>query len=119
LLLDGSWSGTGHVSVLGPEDLSFNDMAQIMSEVLSQPVRYQQIPGKALKDRLTRARMSDAMAQATVDMMIAKDQAWITPSRAPRSPPLRPASDSGARKSSSRPSWPDAATVTSTARSSR
>ena len=74
LLLDGSWSGAGHVAVLGPEDLSFNDMAQIMSEVLSQPVRYQQIPGQALKDRLTGAGMSDAMAQATVDMMIAKDQ---------------------------------------------
>jgi uncharacterized protein YbjT (DUF2867 family) len=74
LLLDDSWSGTGHVAVLGPEDLSFNDMAQIMSEVLGKPVRYQQIPARALKDRLTGAGMSDAMAQGTVDMMIAKDQ---------------------------------------------
>ena len=74
LLLDESWSGNGHVAVLGPEDLSFNDMAQIMSEVLGQPVRYQQIPPQALKDRLTGAGMSDAMAQATVDMMTAKNQ---------------------------------------------
>ena len=74
LLRDDSWSGTGHVAVLGPEDLSFNDMAQIMSEVLGKPVRYQQIPAQALKDRLTGAGMSDAMAQGTVDMMIAKDQ---------------------------------------------
>ena len=74
LLLDESWSGNGHLAVLGPEDLSFNDMAQIMSEVLGQPVRYQQIPAQALKDRLTGAGMSDAMAQATVDMMTAKDQ---------------------------------------------
>jgi uncharacterized protein YbjT (DUF2867 family) len=74
LLLDDSWSGNGHVAVLGPEDLSFNDMAQIMSEVLGQPVRYQQIPPQALKDRLTGTGMSDAMAQATVDMMTAKDQ---------------------------------------------
>jgi uncharacterized protein YbjT (DUF2867 family) len=74
LLLDDSWSGPGHVAVLGPEDLSFNDMAQIMSEVLGKPVRYQQIPGQALKDRLTGAGMSDAMAQGTVDMMVAKDQ---------------------------------------------
>src|SRR5580700_5577138 len=34
LLLDPSWSGVGEVPSLGPEDLSFNDMAQIMSEVL-------------------------------------------------------------------------------------
>ena len=27
VLLDESWSGAGHVAVLGPEDLSFNDMA--------------------------------------------------------------------------------------------
>ena len=74
LLLDDSWSGTGHVAVLGPQDLSFNDMAQIMSEVLGKPVRYQQIPAQALKDRLTGAGMSDAMAQATADMMAAKDQ---------------------------------------------
>jgi uncharacterized protein YbjT (DUF2867 family) len=74
LLMDESWSGHGHVAVLGPEDLSFTDMAQIMSEVLDQPVRYQQIPAEALKDRLTGAGMSDAMAQATVDMMVAKDQ---------------------------------------------
>jgi uncharacterized protein YbjT (DUF2867 family) len=74
LLLDDSWSGPGHVAVLGPEDLSFNDMAQIMSEVLGRPVLYQQIPAEALKNRLTGAGMSDAMAQATVDMMVAKDQ---------------------------------------------
>ena len=74
LLLDDSWSGPGHAAVLGPEDLSFNDMAQIMSEMLGQPVRYQQIPAEALKNRLTGAGMSDAMAQATVDMMVAKDQ---------------------------------------------
>jgi hypothetical protein len=43
-------------------------MAQIMSEVLGKPVRFQQIPGKALKDRLTGFGMSEAMAQGTVDM---------------------------------------------------
>ena len=89
LLLDDCWSGAGHVAVLGPEDLSFNDMAQIMSGVLGKPVRYEQIPAQALKDRLTRSGMSDAMAQGTVDMMVAKDQGldnaeprtpeWTTP----------------------------------------
>ena len=34
LLLDDSWSGVGEVPLLGPEDLSFNDMAEIISEVL-------------------------------------------------------------------------------------
>src|SRR6266536_2052407 len=45
LLLDDSWDGVGHVAVLGPEDISYNDMAAIISEVLGKPVRFQQIPG--------------------------------------------------------------------------
>src|SRR5580692_4758249 len=53
VLLDDSWRGPGHVAVLGPEDLSFNDMAQIMSEVLGQPVRYQQIPAEPLTPEST------------------------------------------------------------------
>jgi uncharacterized protein YbjT (DUF2867 family) len=74
LLLDPSWSGQGHVAVLGPEDLSFDDMAQVMSEVLGKPVRFQQMPGEAFKARLTGFGMSEAMAQGTLDMMVAKNQ---------------------------------------------
>ena len=73
LLLDHSWSGQDSVPVLGPEDLSNNDMAQIMSEVLGKPVGFQQIPGEAFKARLTGFGMSDAMAQGMLDMMLAKD----------------------------------------------
>jgi uncharacterized protein YbjT (DUF2867 family) len=73
LLLDDTWSGVGEVPVLGPEDLSFDDMAQIMSEVLQRPVRFQQIPGEVYKDRLIQVGMSQAMAQGMVDMALAKD----------------------------------------------
>lgn len=68
LLLDDSWSGVGSVSVLGPEDLSYNDMARMMSDVLSRPVRFQQISGEAFKARLMERGMSEAMAQANADM---------------------------------------------------
>src|SRR6266536_2033207 len=44
LLLDETWSGVEEVPVLGPEDLSFNDMAEIMSEVLGKEIRFQRIP---------------------------------------------------------------------------
>jgi uncharacterized protein YbjT (DUF2867 family) len=74
LLLDRSWSGPGHVAVLGPEDLSLDDMAKIMSEVLGKHVRFQQIPGEAFKARLTGFGTSEAMAQATLDMMVAKNE---------------------------------------------
>jgi uncharacterized protein YbjT (DUF2867 family) len=74
LLLDDSWSGQDAVPVLGPEDLSHNDMAQIMSEVLQRPIRFQQIPVEAFKSRLTDHGVSEAMAQGTADMMTAKDR---------------------------------------------
>lgn len=74
LLLDHTWSGVESRPVLGPEDLSYNDMARIMSEVLGRPVRYQQITGSAMKSTLTGFGMSDAMAQAMVDMIAAYDQ---------------------------------------------
>jgi uncharacterized protein YbjT (DUF2867 family) len=73
LLLDSSWSGQDSVAVLGPEDLSCNDMAQIMSEVLGKRVRFQQIPGEAFKARLTERGVSEAMAQGTLDMMVRKN----------------------------------------------
>jgi uncharacterized protein YbjT (DUF2867 family) len=74
LLLDDSWSGVGTVPVLGPEDLSFNDMAAIMSDVLGRPVRFQRTPDEAFKARLLGFGMTEAMAQAMLDMAVAKDR---------------------------------------------
>jgi uncharacterized protein YbjT (DUF2867 family) len=74
LLLDDSWSGFGEVPLLGPEDLSFNDMAEIISEVLGKEVRFQQITYEAYKARFTGFGMSDAMAQGMTDMAWAKNQ---------------------------------------------
>jgi uncharacterized protein YbjT (DUF2867 family) len=74
LLLDDSWSGTAEVPLLGPEDLSFNDMAQIISEVLAKQVRFQQITFEAYKDRFIGFGMSDAMAQGMTDMAWAKNE---------------------------------------------
>jgi uncharacterized protein YbjT (DUF2867 family) len=73
LLLDPTWTGQEEVPVLGPEDLSNNDLATVISEALGTPVRYRQIPGQALKDQATSFGMSETMAQSLLDMMIAKD----------------------------------------------
>ena len=84
LLLDQSWSGVGSVPVLGPEDLSYNDMATIMSEVLGKPVRFQEIPGETFKARLLQRGMSEAMAQANLDMWVAYNHGLDTAE--PRTP---------------------------------
>jgi uncharacterized protein YbjT (DUF2867 family) len=74
LILDRSWQGQAHLAVLGPEDLSLNDMAQIMSEVLGKSVRFQQISFEAYKAQFIKLGMSDAMAQGMTDMARAKNE---------------------------------------------
>jgi len=74
LLLDGSWTGSGEVACLGPEDLSPKEMAQIISEVLDKEVTFVQVPGPALKERLMGFGFTEGMAQGMVDMFDAKNQ---------------------------------------------
>jgi len=74
LLLEASWSGVEEVPLLGPEDLSYNDMAEIMSQVLGKDVRFQQITFEAYKNRFIRLGTSDAMAQGYTDMAWAKNE---------------------------------------------
>jgi uncharacterized protein YbjT (DUF2867 family) len=74
LLLDRSWTGAGSVPVLGPEDLSPQDMARIMSEVLGTPVRYERQSLADLGATLAGYGMGDALVQGMVAMMRAKDE---------------------------------------------
>ena len=74
LLLDPSWTGQGGLAVLGPENLSFDDMAAVMTEVLGRPIQFQSIPGDAYKAQLMQYGASEVFAQGLVDMMAAKDQ---------------------------------------------
>ena len=73
LLLAASWTGQAEVPVLGPEDLSNDDMAATLSEVLGKPVRFQQVPVDAFRQQLIGFGWSDAMAQGMVDMFVAKE----------------------------------------------
>ncbi|GAB0104371.1 NAD(P)H-binding protein [Nocardia sp. JMUB6875] len=73
LLIDRSWSGVGEVPVLGPEDLSPNDLARTMSEVLGRPISYRWESLDDFRATLTARGTSEAMATAFVDMMRAKE----------------------------------------------
>jgi uncharacterized protein YbjT (DUF2867 family) len=73
LLLDDSWTGSGGVPVLGPQDLSLHEEVRIMSEVLGRPIEYVRTPPEAFKAQLLAGGASESMAQAMVDMSQAKD----------------------------------------------
>ncbi|MFJ4861966.1 NAD(P)H-binding protein [Streptomyces sp. NPDC088748] len=74
LLLNRSWSGIDSIPVLGPQDLSPNDLARIMTEQLGRPVRYEQQPLDELYTDLLGHRIDEAFARAVVDMKRAKSE---------------------------------------------
>ncbi|GAA4974742.1 NAD(P)H-binding protein [Streptomyces hyderabadensis] len=73
LLLDRSWSGTGSVPVLGPRDLSPNDLARIMTEQLGRPVRYERQTFDDLRTTLVGYGLDKDFVDGIVDMKRAKD----------------------------------------------
>ncbi len=73
LLLDDAWTGAGHVAVLGPEDLSADDQAAIITAVLGRPVRYARVSPDALEAQFRERGASDAFVRGYLEMMAAKD----------------------------------------------
>ncbi|MCW2410386.1 MULTISPECIES: NAD(P)H-binding protein [unclassified Sphingobium] len=74
LLTDRDWTGQSDLPVLGPEDLSFDDQAVILSEVIGRPVRYQQISFDQFRQQFLDRGASESFAQGYVDMYRAKDE---------------------------------------------
>ena len=74
LLLDDGWTGSGHEAVLSPEDLSFEDMAAVMTVVLGKPVKCLRTDYDAYKQQFIGRGMSEAMAQGMTDMVRAKSE---------------------------------------------
>ncbi|MFE3634382.1 NAD(P)H-binding protein [Streptomyces cellostaticus] len=73
LLLDGSWSGQGAVPVAGPDELTPDGMAEVLSEVLERPVRCQELSLDAYRMAMTRRGMSGAWARGLADMVAAQN----------------------------------------------
>ena len=74
LLLDRAWTGTDSVPVLGPQDMSPNDLARIMTEQLGRPVRYERQTLDELYTTLVGHGLNEEFVQGVVDMKRAKDE---------------------------------------------
>ena len=74
LLTDKSWSGQEDVPVLGPEELSYNDLAVIISDVIGREVRYEQVSFDDLEAQLRAAGMNGDFVNAYVEMLRAKNE---------------------------------------------
>ncbi len=60
--------------MLGPQDLSPNDMARIMSEELGRPVRYARESLDAMRSTMLAYGLNAAFVEGMVDMKRAKDR---------------------------------------------
>lgn len=73
LLLDASWSGQARVPVVSPDNLTPDDMAEVISGTLGRTVRYRQVPAADRQAALLRRGASQAMAQDMADMTEAQN----------------------------------------------
>lgn len=74
MLADEAWDGQEETPILGPEDLSFDDQAAIISSVIGRDVRYQQISFDAFRQQFLDRGASASFAEGYVDMYRAKDE---------------------------------------------
>jgi uncharacterized protein YbjT (DUF2867 family) len=73
-LLDHTWTGQDSVEVLGGEDLSYQDIAGILTDVLGTPVRFQSGDRAAVEQFLVSRGVSEAMARSMMDMDLAGER---------------------------------------------
>ena len=74
LLLSRSWTGVESIPMLGPEDISFDEMMAIISDVIGKPVQYHLMAMDDLKAMMIKRGASEGMARAMVNMMTAKNE---------------------------------------------
>ncbi|MFE7930079.1 NAD(P)H-binding protein [Streptomyces sp. NPDC057456] len=92
LLLDDSWTGYADVPLVGPDDLTPEGMARVVSEVLDRPVRVRQITVAEQKARLTGFGATEAWAQGVADMMDAQNTQGFYGAAQPSTPDTAPTS---------------------------
>lgn len=74
LLTDPHWTGVEALPLLGPEDLSFNEMAATLSDVLGREIIASELPMEDFRQMLRDFGASGGMAQAYVEMLTAKNE---------------------------------------------
>jgi uncharacterized protein YbjT (DUF2867 family) len=67
-ILDRNWSGQSGVAVHGAEDLSLDRVAEILSQVLDKPIRFQPTSAEAYYQSMLTNGCSHAFAKSLVDL---------------------------------------------------
>jgi uncharacterized protein YbjT (DUF2867 family) len=73
LLLDSSWGGQASVPLAGPDNLTPDAMAEVISGTLGRTIRYRQVPVADRQTAMVQRGASEAMAQDMADMTEAQN----------------------------------------------
>ncbi|MEV0320267.1 NAD(P)H-binding protein [Streptomyces sp. NPDC050658] len=90
LLLDGSWTGQADVPLIGPDALSPEGMAGVLSEVLDRPVRLRRTTSEEYRATMVRFGASEAWARGLADMTDSLDDRGYYGAAAPSTPETAP-----------------------------
>ncbi|MEU6549290.1 NAD(P)H-binding protein [Streptomyces sp. NPDC046915] len=90
LLLDGTWTGQDDVPLVGPDDLTPEGMARVVSEVLDRPVRFQAVSSADYKATLLSHGVSEAWSRGLADMVDALRDQGFYGAGAPSTPETAP-----------------------------
>jgi uncharacterized protein YbjT (DUF2867 family) len=71
LLGDGNWTGQRILGLHGPADLSYEQTARVLGDVLGRPVRFAQVTGEQAKQAMLGTGMPAYIADAYVEMYAA------------------------------------------------
>jgi len=71
LLTDRSWAGQEHVPVFGPDRISPNSMAALMSEVLGRTITFRQLSVTDVKSALTQRGASEGVVRDMIETIAA------------------------------------------------
>ncbi|GMU02020.1 NAD(P)H-binding protein [Corallococcus caeni] len=83
-LTDASWTGHRYVGVHGPQDLTYPEVASILTQVLGLPVKYVRVGLEDARNSMTGAGMPSWMADSFVEMYGAIQDGRMDPAE-PRS----------------------------------
>lgn len=68
-LLDDKWSGHRVQGVHGPQDLSADEQAAILTRVLGKPVKYQKVPVQQIREGLLKNGVNPSIADSYTEML--------------------------------------------------
>ncbi|WP_422002244.1 NAD(P)H-binding protein [Roseovarius mucosus] len=74
LLIGQDWDSAAELALCGPEDLSFEEMARVLSDVLGREIAFHEMSVKDFDGVMRGVGASEGMAQGYVEMMTAKNE---------------------------------------------